>query len=189
MSLKIITAPTTEPITLAEVKAHMRVSHDAEDALILSLITSVRDLCEHETGRALLSQTWQQTYDDFSRKIELRKLPVVSVTALKYTDADGIEQTLSSDSYILHNNSDDRSAEIALATGYQWPETYDGINGVRIEYVCGYANADKVPAALRQWMLLQIGHWYKNRESVADWQTSKLDFVDNLLNPFRVWSI
>lgn len=189
MSLKILTPSTAEPITLSEAKERLRVTHDAEDAVILSLITSARDLCEQETRRALMPQTWQQTYDDFSEKLELRKLPVTSVTALKYTDANGVEQTLSPDNYVLHNASDDESAEITLAIGYQWPETYEGINGVRVEFVCGYANADLVPAALKQWMLLQIGHWYKNRESVADWQTSKLDYVDNLLNPFRVWSV
>lgn len=189
MALKILTPPAAEPITLSEAKERLRVTHDAEDAVILSLITSARDLCEQETGRALMPQTWQQTYDNFPEAIELPKLPVVSVTALKYTGSDGNEYTLSSASYVLDNASDDRSAWVVPAIGYQWPETYEGINGVRVEFVCGYDNADLVPAALKQWMLLQIGNWYENRKSIMDGTYSKLVYTDNLLNPFRVWSI
>jgi uncharacterized phiE125 gp8 family phage protein len=189
MSLKIITGPASEPITLAEAKAHLRITDSAEDALIGSLIVAARALCENETGRALLPQTWQKAYDNFPDAIELPVLPVISVAALKYTDTDGAEQTLSSASYALDNASNDRSAWLVPAIGYQWPDTYQGINGVRVEFMSGYADAGSVPAPLKQWMLMQIGHWHKNRESIADWQTSKLEYVDGLLNAYKVWNL
>jgi uncharacterized phiE125 gp8 family phage protein len=189
MSLKRIIEPATEPITLAEAKAHLRISHDAEDDLISALIASARDLCEQETGRALLPQTWRKTYDNFPDVIELAILPVISVSSFEYTDANGEDYALLPVGYALDNASNDRSAWLVPAAGYRWPYTYQGINGVRVEFISGYANAASVPAALRQWMLLQIGHWHKNRESVADWQTSKLQYVDGLLNPYKVWSL
>lgn len=189
MSLKLITAPVIEPITLAEAKAHLRVTHSAEDTLIESLIKEARNYCENETGRALIAQTWEKTYDNFPDAIELSKLPVASITTLKYTDENAAEQTLSSTSYVLDNASDDRSAWVVPADGYAWPDTYTGINGVRVRFVAGYADADSVPESLKRWMLLQIGNWYNNREAVTVGQMSKLPYTDHLLNAYRVWSM
>lgn len=189
MSLKLITAPASEPITLAEAKAHLRVTHSAEDTLIESLIKEARDFCEAETGRALMAQTWEKTYDNFPAALELAKLPVSSVTTLKYTDENGAEQTLSSASYVLDNASDDRSAWVVPAEGYSWPATYTGINGVRVRFIAGYADTDSVPAALKQWIKLQIGSWYNNREAVTPGQMSRLPYIDSLLNAYRVWNM
>ena len=64
MPEKRVVDPASEPITLAEAKSHLRVTSNAEDALINSLIVAARDLCEHETGgRVLMTQTWELSLD------------------------------------------------------------------------------------------------------------------------------
>lgn len=189
MPEKLITAPATEPLTLAEAKAHLRVTNSAEDGLIQFLIESARDLCEQETGRALLPQTWELSLYCFADEMFLRHVPVASIASVKYTDVAGAEQTLPGTEYVLDSASDS-VARVVLAPGKSWPPIYNGINNVRIRYVAGYANAAAVPQALRQWMKLQISHWFRNRESVNVGNiTSKLDFVDNLLNAYRIPSL
>lgn len=189
MPEKLITAPVSEPITLAQAKAHLRVTGNAEDELISSLIVAARDLCESETGRALMSQTWELSQDNFCNEMKLGRAPVSSVTSIKYSDANGAEQTLASTEYVLDNASNSMS-RVVIAPNKSWPQVYNGINNVRVRYVAGYANADAVPEALKQWMKLQISHWFRNRESVNVGNiTSKMDFVDNLLNAYRIYNL
>lgn len=189
MPEKLITSPASEPVTLSEAKAQLRVTSSAEDALINSLIVAARDLCESETGRALLPQTWELSLDCFEDEMILRRVPVASITSIKYTDAYGVEQTLASTEYVLDTASNWK-ARVVLAPGKSWPQVYTGINNVRIRYVAGYANAAAVPQALKQWMLLQISHWFRNRESVIVGVTAnKMEFVDNLLNAYRVYHL
>ena len=59
----VITAPTAEPITLAEAKLHLRVNNSVEDALITALITASRQFVEGYTWRPLMTQTVDVVYD------------------------------------------------------------------------------------------------------------------------------
>ncbi len=188
MTLKLITAPATEPVTLAEVKAHLRCGDD-EDALIGVLIQAAREHAEHLLGRALITQTWERVIDEFPPvEIELGMPPVVSLTQITYVDTAGAEQTLSGALYTLDA---DRLPGWALpAVDTEWPDTLDTANAVRVRFTCGYGAASAVPAAVKSWILLRIGTLYKMREevvvgvSVADIPGG---FVDRLLDPYRTW--
>ena len=102
MSLFLVTAPTKEPVSLADAKTHLRVDVDDENDLIASLIVAAREYVETFTHRALVTQTWDLKLDQFpcrGEAIWLPKPPASSVTSITYTATDGTSTTWSSALY------------------------------------------------------------------------------------------
>lgn len=183
--MKLITPPTVEPITLAEAKAHLRITHTDEDALITSLISVARADAENELQRSLITQTREIARDAFPAAIELTFGPVIAVTSVKFDDPAGIEQTLDPATYRLDTYR--LSGWIVPDPDYSWPETRQHVNAVRVRYTAGYGPAaTDVPAPIRQWILLRIGTLFEHRESVAAGVTvATVPYVDRLLDPYR----
>jgi len=185
MPITVITAPTFEPVTLAEAKAHLRVSHTAEDSLITALITVAREQAESYTQRSICAQTLDYSRDAFLLQFELPLCPLQSVTSIKYIDLNGTEQTLAEAEYQV--NSQSIPAIIALAHGKVWPCVRSELNAVRIRYSAGYATAADIPASIKSAMLLLIGDLYENRENSAPAAQIELPWgFKALLNPYRI---
>lgn len=64
-ALNLVTAPAVEPVSLAEAKLNMRVDIDDEDDLVLSDVVAGRERVELETGRQLITATWQLWLNGF----------------------------------------------------------------------------------------------------------------------------
>jgi len=188
MALIRIAAPASEPLTLAEAKLHCRVDGNDDDALITALIVAAREQAEHETGRALITQTWELVHDQFPEACVLRKAPIQSVTSVKYLDdATGAQQTLDPADYLLDKDSE--PGYVVPAYGKAWPATWPVPNAVRVRYVCGYGLAAAVPVAIKQWMLLAIGTMYAQRETFVTGQIGSIPdrFWAGLLDPYRLY--
>ena len=155
MTYKVITPVATEPVSLAEARAQLRMTADdttADDALISVFITAAREFAEHYTGRALSLQTLEMALDAFpAYGFDLDMPPVATITSIKYTDAAGTEQTVPTASYILSLYGDAR--HVTLAYGASWPATQGITNAVRIVYVTGYTVA---PKAVKAALLLDV---------------------------------
>jgi hypothetical protein len=63
MPLVLVTPPTVEPITIIQAKAHLRVEIPDDDALILDLVTAVRQYGEGICRRAFCTQSWKIVLD------------------------------------------------------------------------------------------------------------------------------
>jgi uncharacterized phiE125 gp8 family phage protein len=188
MSLTLITPPTSEPVSLAEARAHLRETGTEEDGLIAGYLLAAREFAETHTGRALMAQTWDQTEDALGDGIRLRKTPVALVTSVQYLDADGVEQMLASDQYRVVRRAAGETV-IVPAFGVVWPATQAVEGAVTVRYVAGYGTGPGVlPEAIRQAILLLVGHWFANREAVnAGAAPSELPMgVEALLFPHRV---
>lgn len=186
MTTRLITPPTSEPITLAEAKLQLRVDHNDEDALITGLITSAREYAEQVTRRSIMPQTWEVVLDEFPESdIELLYPTVNTIESVKYIDATTLGQvTLASINYYLDKDSE--PAWVILSSGYEWPETADVANAVRVRYTAGYADADSVPQSIKSWMLLAIEHLY---DRCKEGGTASLGegFAKHLLDRYIVW--
>ena len=160
------TAPAVEPVTLIEVKAFLRIDGTDEDTLLSSLIIAARNYAEDYQGRPLITQTWQLWLDDFPphdcMPIRL-KAGLQSVASVKYYPDGGIETIFGSSNYIV--DITDYVGKIVLNEDYQWPsEDLRSVNGVCIEFVCGYGLAVVVPEMTKTAMKIWIAHSYENRE-------------------------
>lgn len=192
-SLELKTDATSLPVTLAEVKEHLRVDTSDEDTLLNTLIYAATEHVSGRngyTGRVLLPQTWYAYYSDFS-EIELPLAPCISVDAITYKDQDSATQTLSTDVYTA--NTAREPALIQLKPNQSWPETDGSWDSVKVEFQAGYSGgspaADAVPYAIKAAILLVIGDLYQNREGGALVAGASYEInptVKNLLRPYRV---
>lgn len=159
MTLKLITGPSTEPISLDEVKTELRIDGTELDASLTRKIKEVRQAVEHELGRALISQTWEQVLDSFpTAEVGLGMPPVANVLSVKYLDVTGVEQTVDDTLYAV--DLDSAPGWVLPAYGHCWPQTMCTANAVRVRFLAGYGGASAVPEAIKGYMfnLLRADH-------------------------------
>ncbi len=180
-------APATYPVTAAEVKAQLQIdSGDTTwDTLIDNLIaaaTSYLDGYSGILGRCIISQTWEARFGCFESEFEL-PFPDVSAVVVKYYDASDTLQTYSSSYYQLVQEACGSVVSVYLTS--TWPAvTLNREDKVVITMTVGYSS---VPAAIKQAILLMVGHWFANRETVNVGNiVSELPFgATALLAPYR----
>jgi len=147
MISQLVTAPTCYPVTLAEAKAHLKVTWSEEDAIIYALIRAATEKAEQYTGRKLVYQTHKLfleawTGDDpnryFTGGFYLPWGTLQSVTHIKYTDTDDDQETWdSSTEYEIDTDSD--PGRVMLAYNKSFPTAaLRPYNPIEIQFVCGW---------------------------------------------------
>ena len=179
----------TDNIADASLGAQAPTSNTTHDPLLGMLLTAARVAAEQRTGRALITQTWERVLDAFpANEIELGMLPVQSISSVKYYDADGVLQTLSSANYTL--DADTLPGWLLPAAGTSWPSTYAMSQAVIVRFVAGYGAAGSaVPAAIRQWICAQVKASFDNPAGLLEGFGSiavPLTYVDGLLDAYRI---
>jgi uncharacterized phiE125 gp8 family phage protein len=165
MALKLITAPTSEPVTTDEAKLWLRLDSDAEIDVVARLITTARQLLDGADGylgRCIAEQTWALVLDRFpcERWVEIPLPPLLEIVSVKYLYSAGAEQTYASSNYRI--DSDDWCGRILLNSGSFWPDTICERASVTITFKAGYANG--APEGLKNEILRLVGVWFDNRE-------------------------
>ena len=84
MSATLTGPPASEPLTLDEVKAHLKIDGAFEDDLLSRYITAARQHIEQRTQEILISQSWAVFFDDWPQNgvMEIPVSPVSEVTGL-----------------------------------------------------------------------------------------------------------
>lgn len=183
---QLITAPTYSPLNMAEMRDHVRVDHTDDDPLLAALAESALDVIESNTWRKFRASTWEISLDCFPSVIELPFGGLSSVTSITYVDDNGASQVLASSEYQVDTARD--IARITPAYDTDWPSTRTQMNAISVRFVCG---ADSIPIAIRQAMLLLVGHFYENREaSLVGISVAELPIaVDALIEAHKVVTI
>lgn len=167
-NLDRVVAPTVRPLTLDQVKAHLRITHADEDDVLLAFIDAAAEWYESLTQRALTLATYRQTWDtwpsDYRRTfwgtMLLARSPVVAVTSIKYLDQSGVEQTVDPSVYRL-DASGVQAKVVPIAT---WPSHGDRPGAIRVNYTAGVATPEEVNRLDRAALLMLVAHLDKHRE-------------------------
>jgi uncharacterized phiE125 gp8 family phage protein len=189
MTITIITPPVSEPVSLAEAKAFLRLETSDEDDLVSHLISTAREAIERSLGLALITQTVRETLDAFTgsgvqnhgRAYRLAVQPLVSVTAVAVRDASGGSTPWDADQYFvmpgLHGC-------LVLTPDGRFPASTLGAGGIEVTYVAGFGAAGaQVPNAIRQAILLAVADGFENRTGITDYGLSPV--ISALIAPYR----
>lgn len=173
------TEPSTEPVSVAELKLHARIEHSEDDVLLASIITAARREAEEiHLNKLLINQTCVDYFDGFAGEMELFWAPVATdgVASVRYLDSAGTWQTVSSSVYDISRQSG--ACIIRPAYGQSWPTPRDSNNCVEITYTAGYGPAaSSVPAAIRLWIKVRATWLYENKDGSQPWHKA----IDSLL--------
>ena len=170
-SLKVDTAATTPVFTTAQAKEFLKVDVSTDDDLIDNLILAATESCQIYTNQYFINTIVTQYSDTWNGFYKLYKSPVSAITHVKYYDSDDSLQTLASSNYILDGTS--KPARMGLAVDGTLPTLSKRINAVDVTYTVGYGTASTdVPEGIRTAIILTVGNWYQNRQSVITGKTA-----------------
>jgi len=195
MILSILTQPYTNmPVSLDEMKAHLRVTSTNDDDFISSLVLAAASYVEKATGQTTIQTQYQLTLSDWC--IEYPGATWVPTYGSPYGQYFyGPDPALTSRGEMLKVklprfplvSIDSFTVDAAAKTDYgilstapavlrvhttPRPVAYEG--GIIIQFTAGYAAREGVPATLKAAIKLIVGLWYRNREAATDKPLSEM---------------
>lgn len=181
-----LTEPALEPVTVDEMRTHLRLNGSEEDTSLLGFLKAARSHIEQSTRRALISQTWRLYLDTWpeGRIVRLPVSPVLSVDQITVYDLDGNASQLSADAWLLDRSTQPERIKIKLGAGLPASQ----LMAAEIDFTAGYgAAATDIPEEFRQAVRLLAGHWFENREAGTDLAIASLpQGLDRLLSTARI---
>lgn len=183
-----VTPPAIEPVSVAELRAFLRLSHESDDALLARLTRAARERVEEETGRALVEQTWRLSADVAEgavkgafRVFALRRPPYLSFIEARIARDDGTSSLIATEDIRVDADAGAvwlRSSAIELAGRRAW-------RPVEVVWRAGYGDAADVPDALKMAILVAVAHAYERRDSAGAPLAATPPVIAALIAPFR----
>lgn len=160
-SVVLLQPPVVEPISLLEVRQHLRLTSDQteDDQILLGMISTARRLVERRLGVALVCTQYRATWPAARAVVELPNPPLLQGEAypilVESLDVDGDATTVDDENYRL--DGDATPARLIFSTVPP--------GELRVTYYAGLPAGSRIAPQLRSAMLLIIGHLYANREA------------------------
>lgn len=185
MTLRQLTPPTAAVVPLPDLKKQVRAEyHTDDDAYLQGLELAAVAWAEKWLGFAVAEQEWEYLVDNFSGGLTIPMVPVISVDAVVYDNAAGVETALAGFRAFNEGTSDRTYVLPPVNSG--WPQVSGEPQAVRVTFTAGCAT---VPAQFKHAIRLIVAGWYENRESVAEKAPQEVPFgVEALLLPLRNWA-
>jgi len=176
------TTPSTAlAVDRAKIKRHLKIEHTAEDDDIDDMIQAAQRIVENYLWETLMQTTWTLAQNCFEREMELLHGTVSSVTSVKYIDADGTEQEVSSANYDLITLS--VPAMVRLKDNVTFPLTDVRPDAIRIIYVAGETDNSNIGPEIVSAIKLIVGDLEANRTDEPSAEV--LSKAYDILHPIR----
>lgn len=159
-SVRVVTPPTNDPVTIAECKRQLSIaaSDDAHDDWLADLIQDATETWQHDTHQKLITQTIEHVQERWEPIIRLTFRPVQSIESVKYRDANGTLQTVTTTDYSL----DLSQGLLRFNRLYTVPTYYSEWNAWQVRYVAGYGdNSTDVSQLDRGAILTLVAHKFE----------------------------
>lgn len=177
-------------VSLATAKAHLRVEHDTDDALVTTYIGVAYNAVEAYTNTHLAETNVSHFFDHLHEYTNIHVGPRVSINTTRatdgvsYIDDKGVRQYLAATDYEF----DGSSYPARLRILNEPTDVKDTLNAWRVDTTSGYNNTTR-PDALVSAMLLIVGHLYENRQDVTPFRVYETPLASRyLMNPHRLAS-
>ncbi|MEZ5776025.1 MAG: head-tail connector protein [Hyphomicrobiaceae bacterium] len=187
MTLVPIGLPAVEPLTLAEIKSHLRLDHGEEDALIASLLSAARLHLEMLLSSAFVTQSWRLVLDRWPDDgiVAMPLAPVRTIDEVRLRDGSGASVVIDAARWFLAPGP---PARLAPGGSMIWPQPGRPIAGIEIDFTAGFGDTgDDVPGPIRQALRLLVADWYERRQPVDLGEPLAFApaMVERLLDPYR----
>jgi uncharacterized phiE125 gp8 family phage protein len=184
MTIVELTPPAVEPLTLVEIRAHLRLDTEDEDALLSALATVAREHLERETGVVLAERNFRLCIDDWPADgiVTIPRGPVRAITSVIVYDGDGEPQAVDLEGHLLDGQA--RPARLWLR---DVPQPGRPLNGIEVEFSAGFGESGAdVPETLKRAMLFHVAAMFACRGVFAvDAQPAVVPpAYDRLIAPF-----
>ncbi len=175
-SLRRLSLPAAEPLSLNEAKAHLRIPLDITefDDLVDGLIAAARTYLEENNNILLVKQDVELILQCFpvEDRIRIPIWPAQAVNYIRWRAADNTTGEMSADiDYDVRIFR--KPAEIVLRFAKIWPPiVLATADPVSIGLTIGFLSGDSpellpMPATVKQSMKLLVDHWYRNGSDVT----------------------
>jgi uncharacterized phiE125 gp8 family phage protein len=181
MSLCLLSPPSTEPVTLADLKTHLKIDTGDEDGLLTTLITAARARAEWHTGRAFITQSWVLRLDHWPKNniAEIPLPPLQSVSTIAVTTGDNLRALLASSDYRV-----DTASEPGRVILPKPPPNLRAQDCLEISFLAGYGAA--APASVAEAILQIAAELYTYR---GDQSAIVSPAGAALLAPYRIFKL
>ncbi len=155
--------PASEPVTLGQLRDHVRADDDVDDAALIGFGVSARQLIEQWLGRPIQVQTVRGIGEAWpcSGGLEL-SMPINTIEAVTYTDASGVVMPWATGR--VARTSQGGITQIRPATGSSWPVLGDDPL-VTVDATAGFA---VVPEAIVTAICKLAGYLHADRDGIGD---------------------
>lgn len=165
----------SEPISLAEIKRQVRmVEDDSQDDYLCDLVAPARAYCERRShGHVFVRRRFSDSFSRWGDYLEVWRRPIIvdddNPITVTYTDAAGSEVDYEG----FLGPVGRYPLRISPSVNGEFPTLVTG-SSVSVSYTAGYDEGSHDEAMIigKRAMLLLIGHWFENRESVVVGQAS-----------------